>query len=149
MSESPLHVQVAEALGWTNLALVCPDGGWEPDGNWGGIDPLYVLSLKGKGDILAKDAKLICPWPAEVKRWPCDLGDAPLRWAWIEVPRFDTDWSATGPLIEKYGITVSKSSVNNLWTARQAESVADWGIATTPLAAVCSLILRLAKEGKL
>lgn len=79
------------------------------------------------------------------------------------VPRYDTDWSATGPLIERYGISVTMddddaSSVG--WLAGTFEYVCgsdgyhaymDRGYATgeTPLIAVCNLILALKEAGKL
>jgi hypothetical protein len=75
------------------------------------------------------------------------------------IPRYDTDWSATGPLIEKYGIELAHGGFgpDDLpWLA--AEHVCSdhdhnvsqpCGIGPTPLIAVCHLILALRGAGKL
>lgn len=71
-----------------------------------------------------------------------------------EPQRFDTDWSATGPLIEKYEIELTPALDGDPWAA---ESWKNWpdsafnsvGIGPTPLIAVCDLILALAAAGKL
>lgn len=107
MTEKPLHVQVAEALGW------------EP---W--------------------DHKLLGP------RWRRPGSAHPEK----AVPRYDTDWSATGPLIEKHMIIPRFGS--GTWWAE-----ADWptyqkhirwtGEGETPLIALCHLILSLKEAGKL
>ena len=90
MSEKPLHVMVAEALGTVNSQEVPP-------------------------------------------------------WHFI-TPRYDTDWSATGPLIEKYGISLKREPGG--WDAR-----VDYSLASdqnpTALVAVCHLILALHAAGKL
>lgn len=80
-----------------------------------------------------------------------------------EIPRYDTDWSATGPLIEKYGITLMKAwpdspdpwhacteshyGAFNVGHSHQCEFI-NAGL-QTPLVAVCNLILALAEAGKL
>lgn len=81
IDERPLHVCVAEALGWTKLAISgyvqFVGGTMVSDGReWRGRDAIRVDD----------------PWH-----------DSP-------VPRYDTDWSATGPLIEKYDINVFPAS---------------------------------------
>jgi hypothetical protein len=117
--EKPLHVQVAEALGWEHLR---DDGGWRGDGpNW-----------RDGGGVIGM------------------------------VPRYDTDWAATGPLIEKYRLFVGRYadwSHDGRWYAMQTvagypesmpgkdERLERTG--TTPLEAVCHLILALKAAGKL
>jgi hypothetical protein len=116
MSEKPLHVQVAEALGWRIHGVI--GGGW------------WAFAPSGEGAFL--------------------------------VERYDTDWSATGPLIEKYGITIFRYEENEsvMWQAFQPGSGVSCsecgsfqnnisGDGSTPLLAVCHLILALAKAGKL
>jgi len=71
-----------------------------------------------------------------------------------DIPHYDTDWSATGPLIEKYSISVAPQSRSHLdvppsWqTDHKGESVY-FQISPSPLEAVCNLLLALHKAGKL
>lgn len=78
------------------------------------------------------------------------------------IARYDTDWSATGPLIEKYGITLDAPETHcdkpethscMKWNAipRGYDHMKDQieGSADSPLVAVCHLILALGKAGKL
>ena len=65
MSEKPLHVQVAEALGWSNFHSERHGEG----AYWYGLPP------RGEEDCT----------PA---------------------PRYDTDWSATGPLIHRFKLRI-------------------------------------------
>lgn len=77
------------------------------------------------------------------------------------VPRYDTSWCATGPLIAKYGIELF-----TLWPGDRGQDGFRWGAQTgadnrspehhermaegpTPLLAVCILLLQLHKAGKL
>ena len=71
-------------------------------------------------------------------------------------PYYSTDWSATGPLIEKYRISViaiptsivygGKEDPFTAWNAYNANGSAG---GLHPLIAVCKLILALGKAGKL
>jgi hypothetical protein len=108
----PLHVQVAEALG-------------------------YEVGYVGLEQRITKAVS-----PMEMVLGP--------------VPRYDTDWAATGPLIEKYGISVRLSP----FPTDAALPWVAWAGATdvtgrlrergpTPLIAVCNLILLLKESGKL
>lgn len=121
----PLHVRVAEALGWTDLRVIgnCMIPG-EPD-DYVGRPP---------GNVLIGSS-----------------GHAP-------VPRYDTDWSVTGPLIERLGIRVHVSRFRGPnpieWQAIWPGD--SWAIAgkinakaATSLGAVCELILALHAAGKL
>ena len=124
MTEKPLHVRVAEALGWRQLR----------------------------------------------ERWLSPFGPPEANMP-VEPPRYDTDWSVAGPLIEKYRIAVRPTCYMGQgfedWSEKEkAEAAASWDaylesghrreissgefmVGTTPLRAVCNLILALAKEGKL
>lgn len=134
MTEKPLHVRVAEALGWKNVADVTRAVGlgqsmWlgePPPGDMAGT--LYVAHV--------------------------DQGERSLTIGSGSVPRYDTDWSATGPLIEKYGICLT-------WWAERGRIVR-WDASDnipeqsqhlesgpTPLVAVCNLLLTLAQNGSL
>lgn len=74
---------------------------------------------------------------------------------------YDTDWSATGPLIERYRIAIDVYDYEeNAWYARFdvghghdgepfVMSGAEEATGPTPLLAVCNLILALAAAGKL
>ena len=126
--EKPLHVQVAEALGWTYVEpeMTRPEWGWQ--------EPDWWLLLRDNDP-----------------RFPEPMRGSP--------PDFDTDWSATGPLIEKYGLRLWPHPVDR-WIAKwQGEAIGDGEYAgqyemqaadgDTPLVAVCHLILALKAAGKL
>lgn len=86
----------------------------------------------------------------EVLRWS---EDADPDWDHDEVPRYDTDWKATGPLIERYQITLQYSIDHwRAWPWMDSDSgclLCPWQRDAKPLTAVCKLILALAKAGKL
>jgi uncharacterized protein DUF2591 len=115
VSEKPLHVRVAEALGWTELRKV---GGILIADNWAGWPP-GALPLVGQ------------PRPEAI------------------APRYDTDWSATGPLIEKYGIGIQRDGLEGFWMAWVNGKSPTQSEDETPLVAVCYLILALKEAGKL
>ena len=123
--EKPLHVRVAEALGWTDC-----------QSSWIGDAPPRRSAWVGRGH----------PW-----------------YALEELRYYDTDWSATGPLIERYEITIDAElapawraeswfhaptgypedeEYGGRWQCREAQG-------DTPLIAVCNLILALKEAGKL
>ena len=86
-----------------------------------------------------------------------------------QIPRYDTDWSATGPLIEKYGITLFEyhGDFTAFWhspkkvcptcaneTSEDIEYPKAFSDTQRPrpmpaLTAVCHLILALKEAGKL
>jgi len=113
--EKPLHVRVAEALGWTAISACrhCEDCN-----DWLGSHPEDYRSL---GVV-------------------------------VYIPNYDTDWSATGPLIERYGVALTPPGVLDApgWAASipQDRHAAFVTKQPTPLLAVCHLILALA-AGKL
>lgn len=124
--EKPLHVRVAEALGWTGTVQA---GEWTGEGYWIGAMP------------------------------PTETGH--VRHG-VDVPRYDTDWSATGPLIEKHRVSLVAYS-DGAWEAVNGHSSETYsrpgggenvhlkhlGIGATPLLAVCNLLLALHEAGKL
>jgi len=104
-AEKPLHVRVAEALGWKNCHPACEI--------WWGLTP--------NGDIRG-------------------------------VTRYDTDWSATGPLIEKCSVNVLRNSrlgSGPAWKAQWDDNPRYHELADKPLVAVCNLILALKEAGRL
>jgi hypothetical protein len=122
VSEKPLHVQVAEALGCKVMGPVAK--GWDRDG--GPVLWYCNCELSGhEGDT--HEAR--------------DCHD-PYRLA-----RYDEDWSATGPLIEKYGICQYLNC--GVWHSYTASDGDDCGDGATPLESFCHLIIALGKAGKL
>jgi hypothetical protein len=123
MSEKPLHVQVAEALGWMR------------DGTEWTIDRKGYFGRAPEGTTNAHGFRL--------------------RLA--HVPHYDTDWSATGPLIEKYHLHLGESieyedkGAKHRWFAGGWDSTEDRlsGYGPTPLIATCHAILELKKAGLL
>lgn len=141
MTDRPLHVRTAEALGWK------------------GIEDAPKIdrersALEGRPVVVGSEwfgrATEDCPkWGALVKAY-----------ASYAVPRYDTDWSATGPLIERYGIELRNDGNSKGWEAvwpggtdYEARSLFAnpliEGTGPTPLVAVCNLILALKEAGKL
>lgn len=128
--EKPLHVKVAEALGWT------------------------YRDLSEVGDTGCGGTVYMIP-PGETSRSYCNACRP------NQPPRYDTDWSATGPLIEKYHLSLSHDDYK--WRAQcpnparyedEDGKPVPWcypeiGTGSTPLIAVCNLILALKAEGKL
>jgi hypothetical protein len=120
----PLHVQVAESLGWRMRGVSdSSDRGCGGTDFW--VEPGH--SIDG--------ARSHCN--------VCDPENAP--------PRYDTDWSVTGPLIEKYWYWLrSLDGSEGAWDAfRNDDLTSPRGVGATPLIAVCNLILALRGAGKL
>jgi hypothetical protein len=129
----PLHVLVAEALGWEELELV------------------GTVTYNTGGQV----------W--DQRHWkgrPRTYGLLPSTRSHREdVPAFDTDWRATGPLVERYGIGVGP--VRYFGGEKDGQHTGEWYACAgwyderenhrgaTPLFAICNLILALAREGKL
>lgn len=140
-AEKPLHVRVAEALGWTKLKEHTQQehDAWEA-GRERRFGPCSCGWLPGSWNGLSPD-----PSVTMLSRL---------------VPNWDTDWSATGPLIEKYGIDLNHFGDGNpkdcsdpmTWFARhERREHGKWDEveAATPLLAVCELIVLLAQLGEL
>lgn len=124
--EKPLHLRVAEALGWKVATHpVLKPGDW-----WLSPGALAMSDDDGDpGGALSRD----------------------------HLPRYDTDWSVTGPLIETYGITVTCYFISDKpfgWAAGLHANVVGHedgfvSSADTPLLAICELILALKESGRL
>jgi len=124
--EKPLHVRVVEALGWTRAH-------YPGDHGFGVPGPPC-------GDILIADMERL--------RWRGrEPGEMLIGADCTLIPRYDTDWSSTGPLIERYGLSVFRQ--DGIWFAMFDPKGARWcGEGPTPLLAVCNLILAFHAAGK-
>lgn len=136
MSEKPLYVLVAEAMGLPHVGAYrrksIHSSGWEP------CD--------------------ISDHTPDTPHWKAD-------WYWSHdgvepdqcIPRYDTDWSVTGPLIERFGIGVEpdhpddfgRAGFKGWYALREHDTPILDATGATPLEAVCRLILRLKDAGKL
>jgi hypothetical protein len=119
--EKPLHVRVAEALGCEPIRkeghLLCGCYYKPPASNGGHYGQAVDLAPRSDG----------LP-----------------TWGFL-IPRYDTDWAATGPLIEKLWIMLDPGAP---WCARDIEGHFNMK-ADTPLIAVCNLILKMKEKGTL
>jgi hypothetical protein len=137
----PLHVCVDEILFGTpteigypqNIAQVSDDAPFptgQPEAVW------Y------RRWFLQPDHDCVYAWNNE----PCECQTTGLT----RIPRYDLDWSATGPLIERFGIDLIHTSWG--WEASRVVDgtlVSATDIVThTALGAVCNLILALHAAGK-
>jgi len=150
MSEpgKPLHAQVAEALGWTDCEARATE-------RWTSEIILNPTSNRGESVVWIGRQPLD---PAEKPghpMLPARTGPHSGRWP---VPRYDLDWSATGPLIEKYEISLIFDDGWGAFTGySHYEGEASWDETSwdptrppdkTPTLAVCHLILALAATGE-
>ena len=124
MTDKPLHVRVAEALGWDT----------SPD--------LHHRDEASEGCSACTRCGAVMGWNEPLPA--------------LCVPRYDTDWSATGPLIERFGLSVRLSAnpyrPSEPWTAwAGASDMGESPVAhgATPLLALCHLVLALHAAGKL
>ena len=126
--DKPLHVQVAEALGWTELEY----GGWVEE--IGGQIYQDHRRWRGYGPYQVKEA----------------CGNyIPMR---QDLPHYDTDWAWTGALIERLGISLnnySQAPTKGTTAHRMVDDRIFDASAETQLLAVCNLILKLKEAGKL
>ena len=125
--DKPLHVQVAEALGWMDCRETQTLCQVKIDGEW--ATPVRSFGWEGRPPT----------------KGPAFTGRS--------IPHYDTDWAATGPLIEKYEINIDLREAGWCATSFDKKFVldhkADPQFGPTPFIAVCNLILKLAEEGKL
>jgi hypothetical protein len=85
-------------------------------------------------------------WQLEDESWWTEAGNVV-----VPVPRYDTDWAATGPLLERFRLTL-RPGYEGSWAAHDnvgINATAFLKFGPTPLEALCSLILALHKAGKL
>lgn len=136
MSEKPLHGQVAEALGWTDIK-----SSMETKGVW---------TTGPSGPMLAD---------AQVEVW---TGQEPETMRTGTIPRYDEEWLYGGPLLEKHKISAFfDGEPDNRWTTTVSGEwkscphceqlhLENWhGYGETLLVAACELILALGKAGRL
>jgi hypothetical protein len=118
--EKPLHVQVAEALGWTDISDYDPIFGNR------GLPPKHLRTPWGYVDLLS---------------------GKPIRDMDIcNVPRYDTDWSAGGPLFDKYVLFAHHHPSG--WTVVAHDPSFAAQDPAGLLSATCHLILALKQAGK-
>lgn len=141
--EKPLHVRVAEVLGAHIEFRVAP--WYRPHEN---REPTWMRRCVVGEHVI---------WP---QRGLCAVKEGEEAWTYT-IPRYDTDWSATGPLIEKYRFATWTAgplhdlvceSDEMLWRCNSDDrGLQQEGseVGATPLIAACNLILALATEGKL
>jgi len=113
----PLHVLVADALGWQRIqyagTILLPGA----VGTYTGYPPAPGVAIIGQPE---------------------------------QIPRYDTDWSATGPHIGRLKIRLSYSSQGRAFADHPSiDSEAQRQDESDILPAVCRLILALAEAGKL
>jgi hypothetical protein len=125
--EKPLHVRVAEALG--TLHVLGPSIGKTEDGRDIRRCTLHETETFAYDFVTDHDGRVLAL-------------------------HYDTDWSATGPLIERYSLDLYRKAGDAPWSAgvwipndNPKEHLVAAG--ETPLLAVCNLILALAAGGKL
>lgn len=146
--EKPLHVQVAEALGWTEVVHFTPTTSSVIAPVWAGAPPKGYEHWKH--GITEADFLHMSHGGPERRT----------------IPRYDTDWSATGPLLERFGIAsapsphgyryrigVTEGPEIAYWPAGGYDSTHecwDWeALGATRLIAACNLLVELAAAGKL
>lgn len=120
VTERPLHEQVALALGR------CIDHTFE--------------------DLRPEE------WAARCRKCGLTEGMGPGQKAVLtmdEAPHYDTDWRVTGPLIERYGLTIGQGTESHVWVARDEPQRTEKGEGPDPLIAVCLLLLALKAADKL
>lgn len=127
--EKPLHVMVAEALGWSG--------------------PVRYPTIETPGAYTGIDAD-------GIQRY--DAFPPGIKSGARQIPRYDTDWSATGPLIERFNIHLQPEGKSNpaperwgalAWREELGDEYVGEGEGPTPLVAICNLILTLKEAGKL
>jgi hypothetical protein len=135
MTDLPLHVRVASALGWTELLHV-PIEGLEQHDHWTGKPPAGSISIARIITGIDREKRLVVTAAT--------------------VPRYDTDWAATGPLIERLRICLLRPFFAKrpepegwTWLAQPvaAEGSEVWATDAKPLMAVCLVILKMKEDG--
>jgi hypothetical protein len=144
--DKPLHVRVAEKLG-CKLGEI-----WAPHPKYPG---------KIKGEVIALNCE--CTHYDHAVGWPLEKCDDCSDFD-RSVKRYDLDWSATGPIIERLGIGVAPNphgvcltSIDGSTGPFHAYLPSDgwdnihecWNqemLGATPLLAVCALLLALPDE---
>lgn len=128
----------------------------------GEVRPLHVQVAEALGCETARKDVIGGPWFCDCEAWDHSISAGPLA-------RYDTDWQAAGPLIERYGIAIEPlwkvaPDDDALWEAyvgcdafgedqhaciRRVCGSYTGTEGSTALIAVCNLILALKAAGKL
>lgn len=119
----PLHVRVATALGWTELVESHTPPMWlgTPPPELSGYGYQYISAIDRERRVIT-------------------VGSG-------SVPHYDTDWQATGPLIERLRIRVAPGPTR--WCAVIEARGIFCRYGDTPLESVCLLLISLHEAGKL
>lgn len=119
-------------------------------------EPIHVKVARALGWTTCKEG-----WGFHPPQYACDMVDPGVlicREATTGsdiMPRYDTDWSATGPLVERYRIGICEINTNfpelRWWAGlgRGPGGSYPSALAPSPLLAICHLILVLRNTGKL
>lgn len=105
--------------------------------------PLHVRVAEALGctSAVLAEGKWYCKY--------CEPGHG--SWTSGTIPRYDTDWSAAGPLIERFQIHLRcDGEIQRPWTAclRDEQPVSEQK-GDTPLIAICNLIVQRHRAGLL
>jgi hypothetical protein len=126
----PLNVEVAEALGWTELRRT-------DFGLWVGRPSPLCVSLEQGGDRDVKTLRRFVPGNLSP--------DAPL----VAVSDYPNDPAALWPLIVRYKIGTVWLNGRKEWVAGAPQTTRHFYHPTDPAIAVCELLVSLGKAGKL
>jgi hypothetical protein len=114
-----------------------------------GCSPMEHKATNAAGEVLHTDWYCRCSAMEHVDLWPTPTSRGNLK-------RYDTDWSAGGPLIERYRLSVGPTYTGREnfepWTASEHvehRGVFEFALGPTPLVAACRLILALHRSGRL
>jgi hypothetical protein len=131
--EKPLHVQIAEIL--------------EPRVKLREIERQDIGYVRDGAEFPGIKAQKI--WQ---RFQPYE--DEPSDGLWLDIPHYNYNWGATGPLIERYEINIDKREAGWFATCFGKNiyilaHLADPQMGRTPLEAVCKLIVEMDKQGTL
>jgi hypothetical protein len=129
MSEKPLHVRVAEALGYPSGAAPCDGSDWHFDSRMGSGSAFNAAFSTVWRDVFDYGDRWRCPHELNT------------------IPRYDTSWQATGPLIERFRLLLRPLDDGGYMAEHYRGGVlivARPG--DTPCLAVCWLLLALADK---
>ena len=144
LPEKPLHVLVAEAIGYRWLVRAHADSSLQPRAR-------FLASPKDAERLIAMRHSR----PASGDELPAYLLDEKaLGMRLPMVPRFDIDWSATGPLVERLHIGLRYLDPRECRDLPAAYWCAEWpfelitaySYAATPLIAACEAIVAMAAQ---
>lgn len=158
----PMHARMAIALGWSsiqraftqNISQIVEGGDFpspQPLVTWYGVRPWRTPAHDPAHDDHRRD---VCPYAEDGDQCGCDHVRRVEK-----IPLYTSDWSITGPMIERHGIELRWTAGNHglkgvpHWIATRDEhrhsedTEAGWGMSV--LEAVSNLIVALAEKDKL